>query len=202
MRPKIEVCFLWSPILVILALLGGCVSNFAEKPATEVRAAVKITYNRADGRINFLGPPLRTTVYNTQLSEYEYFTAHLRGWKDFSRAVADHQFYVDAHYSDAYLRLYRSAYFEGGPSASFTAIDNRLHGCRLYHIMPILCDFEEVFAIALATELLERHRSTGLSVWINAQSGKKINIRLPSNYIQGYLDAVTDGTGRRNGEKD
>lgn len=184
-------------IFVLLALLSGCVPNYAEKSATEVRAAVKTEYTKADARINFLAPPLRTTEYNSQLSEYDYFTAHLRGWKDPTGAVANHQLYVEARYSDAFLRSYRSADVEGGQPASFTAIGTRTYGCRLYHIMPILCDFEEVVGVALTTAFLERHTATGLSVRINAQSGREAIIRLPSTYFQGYLDAVADATGRR-----
>lgn len=184
-------------IFVTLALLSACVPNYAEKPAAEIRAAVKTEYNKADATVTLLAPPIRTTKYNTQLSEYDYFTAYLRGWKGPTGIVVNHQLYVVAQYSDAYLRSYRSAYFDEGQTAGFTQIGNRLHGCRLYHIMPILCDFEEVFGVALTTEFLERHKVTGLSVRINAQSVQGTFIRLPSNYIQGYLAAVADVAERR-----
>ncbi len=184
-------------IFVMLVLLSGCVPNYAEKPAAEIRAAVKTEYNKADGTVTLLAPPIRTTKYNTQLSEYDYFTAYLRGWKGPTGTIVHHQLYVDAQYTDAYLRSYRSAYFEGNQPASFMQISNRLHGCRLYHIMPILCDFEEVFGVALTTEFLERHKTTGLSVQVSAQSGQAVSIHLPSSYVQGYLAAVADAAGRR-----
>lgn len=186
-----------SAILAILVLLGGCVPNYAEKSATEVKAAVKTEYTGVDSALALIGPPIQTTKYNTQLSEYEYFTAYLRGWKDPTGSVSNHLLYVDAQYSDAYMRSYRSAYVEDNLPVHFTQISNRLHGCRLYHIIPILCDFEEVFGIALTTEILERYKATGLSVRVGAQNGQAVSIRLPSNYIQGYLAAVADAAGRR-----
>jgi len=177
------------------ALLGGCAPNYANKSAAEIEAAVKTKYGTDDAALWFVAPPIRTTPYNTVLSRYEYFTSHLRGRKDPVGTTPSHQLQVEARYADAYLRSYRSANIEGNGAACFAGISHRTLGCQRHPIIPILCRFEEVFEAELTGEDLERHSRTGLTLRVQARTGQQADIRLPGNYIRGYLDALAAAAG-------
>lgn len=177
------------------ALLGGCAPNYANKSAAEIEAAVRTEYGKADAALWFVAPPIRTTPYNTRLSRYEYFTSHLRGRKDLAGPAPSHRLQVEAQYADAYLRSYRSADIEGTGPARFAGISHRTLGCQRHPIIPILCRFEEVFEVELTGEDLERHSRNGLTLRVQARTGQHTHIRLPGNYIRGYLDALAAAAG-------
>ena len=151
------------------------VAKYAEK--------VKVSDSNSDNQIKFTGSEIsKSKKRGILLDNYDFQDYFLRGWKDKSNGLIQHQLYLSVKYTSDNWRNYFSASFSNGSQVDITLIKRGTDSCSAS-----TCDYTEIMELNLSDDLLRSNMEKGFSISFNSKSSVTNKITIPSDYIKGYL---------------
>ena len=178
------------PLLAIL--LSGCALNYYTMLPDEVAGAVIITDSKSEAEIRYKGPSIIKEETYKVVTDDQYY--RLRGWRNRKTGTLKHQLKVIISNPTSRFRIYNSASFDNGQRAQLEELRRyercRVPGSRAGKSGFTECLHEQTLGVLLTDEALRTYADRGFTLKISAEDGNLSHIKVPANYIQGYLQAV------------
>lgn len=177
----------------ILAMFtSGCVSNYATMSANEITQAVNIRNIPKENQISYVGPTIIKEETLNLITDYHYY--HLQSSHNLKNDVVKHLFNVRIANTTGRYRTYTSANFDNGDPAKLNELRRyercRAPGGRGGKGAFTECFHEQTLGIPLTEDFLRAFAERGFTLQVDAKGGHKSYIKLPADYIQGYLKAL------------
>ena len=86
---------------------------------------------------------------------------------------------------------YRAARFPDGSLRPLTDVQHTVLRCQEFNALQSACLYRDRFMIELTEGEVERYARTGLTLRLVGKSGNIGKIQVSSNYLQGYLSALS-----------
>jgi len=141
-----------------------------------------------NSEVKFEGLQMSESKRVGMLDEYEYQDYFLKGVKDKSTGLIQHQLFVELKYTWKRLKKYSSASFcdkwqgcENEPQVDITLISSGASSCS-----PSECDYTEVMELNLTDDFLRSSMDDGFSVSFNSKKSTN-EITIASDYLKGYI---------------
>ena len=168
-------------LLTISVGLAACNQNDKKISGWEINDVYHstiITPNSATGGKTYQGPPINTMgAANT----YEMFSLKAEQPK---QGAKTYELNAQLTYFTQW-RYYDSAMLENTPATTFKVIGREAGACGDRG-----CIFREVVSIQIPEAFLKEKTKTGFIITLSAKNGMKTELFVPSQYIQGYMQAV------------
>ena len=141
-----------------------------------------------NSEVKFEGLQMSESKRVGMLDEYEYQDYFLKGVKDKSTGLIQHQLFVELKYTWKSRKNYFSASFcdkwqgcENEPQVDITLISSGASSCS-----PSECDYTEVMELNLTDDFLRSSMDDGFSVSFNSKKSTN-EITIASDYLKGYI---------------
>jgi hypothetical protein len=186
--PLVSSVLFWEcavKILTTLAfacfLLGGCATNYATAPSSEVSKAIEIKDSSFDSDITYTGPQAFSETRRGLFVDNE--TVRLAAVKNKTTGAVNFAMYVRILYSFEW-RFYNSVSFRDGKQGEIKNVSRQVNSCTAGGG----CIHTEEFVFLVGIEQL---RSRGnLEFRVNAKNGAENIISIPRTYIDGFLKGL------------
>jgi hypothetical protein len=162
-------------------LLGGCATNFATAPSSEVSRAIEIKDSSFDADITYTGPQAFSETRRGLFVDNE--TVRLAAVKNKKTGTVNFAVYVRILYPFEW-RFYNSVSFRDGKQGEIRNVSRQVNSCTAGGG----CIHTEEFVFLVGMDQL---RSRGnLEFRVNAKNGTENIISIPRNYIDGFLNGL------------
>jgi hypothetical protein len=170
-------------VVLLLAISGLVACNMNDKKISgweinDVYHSTIITPNVATGGKTYQGPPINTM---DEANTYEMFSLRAEQPKQGAKI---YELNAQLTYFSQW-RYYDSAMLENTPATTFKVVGREAGACGDRG-----CIFREVVSILLPEAFLKDKMKKGFIITLSSKTGKKTELFVPPQYIQGYMQAV------------
>lgn len=170
-----------SALLATTLTLTGCATNYADKKPEEVAAGITVKNSDFDSSITYIGPQAFSTTRRGLFADNE--TVALTASQDKNTKEFKYAIYVRILYTSDW-RFYKSSSFRDGTTTDLRQISQRVNTCTA----GVGCAHTEEVGIPVGLDRLTK--GSDLEFRLNSTSGVENVIKLPKNYINGFLQSV------------
>ncbi len=179
-------------LLFSVLFLSGCMTNYSIMLADEIAQDVIITDSKDKAEIRYKGPAIVTDETYNLITDDQYY--RIRGWRNHKTGQLRHQLKVVISNPTGRFRKYKSATFDTGLQAKLSELRRyercRAPGGRGGKSGFTECLHEQTLGIPITDETLRTLAEKGFTLQISSEDDHLSNIKVSSNYIKGYLQAV------------
>jgi len=165
--------------------VSGCATNFADKKPEEVAANITVKNSDFDSAITYIGPQVMSETRRGLFVDNQ--TVQLVASKDKRTKNIKYVVYVRVLYSFDW-RFYNSVSFKDGTTAELKEIRRKVNSCTG---MGCIHTEEAVFPVNLE----QLTKGGDLEFRLNSKTGVENIMRLPKNYIDGFIYSVRARAG-------
>jgi hypothetical protein len=167
--------------------LGGCATSVDKQSAGEIASKVEVKDSNFDQQIAYIGPEILNFEARGLLNDHQRL--RLRAWKSKPSGDLTYQLYAKIWFNTGGWRHYRTVSFPDATQSDVVRIDADVQcmGGGGY----TSCSHEETVGVPLSAAFLNANGASGFTIRLNSQSGTQSFLKVPANYVQGFLLRVS-----------
>lgn len=181
--------------LAAILHVSGCAENVREESADTIAERVNHVSTPDKQGLTWFAPELHMSHYRTLFYGYDTLDYRLAA-PEYPETTTNDGFHllIDASYGGN-LRHYDFARLADGSTRVISHHQHVTERCQIFNSLISSCLYRDRFSLNLSRYELENARVAGLQLLLTAGAQHYERIDLSSNYIQGFLKAIENGSG-------